>query len=293
MLGTALRQALAARGASVFQLLRRPPEGPNQFQWQPRITTELPHAEVFEGLTAAIHLCGASLAGHRWDKAYKREIFNSRVGSTRALATALSRLSRPPRVLVVASGVNFYGDRGDDLLDETSGPGKGFLADLCRQWEEAAEPAVTAGIRVVHLRLGMVLSPDQGALRHLIPYFRYGLGVQFGNGRQYLSWISLPDTVGATLFLLDREDASGAYNFTSPNPVTNAQFTRLLAAQLHRPAFLAVPAFAARLVLGEVADEALLASTRAYPAKLAAAGYQFAHPSMVHALPALLSPLLR
>ena len=293
MLGTALRSALAARGETVFQLLRRPPEAANQFQWQAETTTELPHPEVFEGLTAAIHLAGANLADRRWNEAYKREIVDSRVGSTRALATALAKLNRPPEMLVVASGVNIYGDRGDELLDETSPPGKGFLADVCRQWEEAAEPARAAGIRVLHLRFGMVLSSDQGALARLIPLFRYGLGAQFGNGRQFISWISLPDLVNAATFLMDKDDARGAYNFTAPNPVTNAQFTRLLAAQLHRPAFLAIPGFAARLALGEMAKETLLASTRAYPARLAAAGYQFAHTSMVHALPALLSPYLK
>ncbi len=293
MLGTALWSALSARGETVFQLVRRAPEAANQFQWQPASATELPHPEAFEGLTAAIHLAGANLADRRWDEAYKREILESRVGSTRVLATALAKLNRPPEMLVVASGVNFYGNRGDELLDETSPPGKGFLADVCRQWEEAAEPARTAGIRVLHLRFGMVLSSDQGALARLIPYFRYGLGTRFGNGRQYISWISLPDLVNATIFLMDKKDSCGAYNFAAPNPVTNAQFTRLLATQLHRPAFLAIPGFAARLVLGEMAKETLLASTRAYPAKLAAAGYQFAHTSMVHALPALLSPYLK
>lgn len=293
MLGTALRSALTARGGAILQLLRRPPEAPNQFQWQPENMTELTHPEVFEGLTVAIHLAGTNLADHRWNEAYKREIFDSRVGSTRALATALSRLNRPPEMLVVASGVNIYGNRGDELLDETSPPGTGFLADLCGQWEEAAEPARVAGIRVLNLRFGMVLSSNQGALARLVPLFRYGLGAQFGNGRQYISWISLPDLVNAALFLMDKEDACGAYNFTAPNPVTNAQFTRLLAAQLHRPALLAIPGFVARLALGEMAKETLLASTRAYPAKLAAAGYQFAHSSMVHALPALLSPYLK
>jgi uncharacterized protein (TIGR01777 family) len=293
MLGTALRSALAARGGTILQLLRRPPEAPNQFQWQPESATELPHPEVFEGLTAAIHLSGVNLADRRWNEAYKREIVDSRVGSTRALATALSRLSRPPEVLVVASGVNIYGDRGEELLDETSPPGTGFLADLCRQWEEAAEPARAAGIRVLNLRFGMVLSSNHGALARLVPLFRYGLGAQFGNGRQYISWISLPDLVNAAMFLMEKEDACGAYNFTAPNPVTNAQFTRLLAAQLHRPALLAIPGFVARLALGEMAKETLLASIRAYPAKLVAAGYQFAHPSMVHALPALLSPYLK
>lgn len=290
MLGAPLREFLASRGSAVLQLLRRPPETPNQFQWDPRSTPELPHPEVFENLTAAIHLSGANLATKRWSEAYKREIVESRVATTRALATSLAKLSHPPKMLLVASAVGIYGDRGDELLDETTPPGKGFLAEICRQWETAAEPAAAAGIRVIHLRFGAVLAPDHGALERLLPFFRLGLGAKLGKGGQYMSWISLPDVVGAVMFLLDKDCADGAYNITSPNPVTNAQFTRLLAAQLHRPAFLTIPALAARLAFGEMADQALLASTRAYPARLAAAGYQFEHPSLVHALSALLSP---
>jgi uncharacterized protein (TIGR01777 family) len=293
MLGHALREALAAQGATVLQLIRRPPEAPNQFQWDPTEMSELPHAEIFEGLTAAIHLSGANLAARRWSEAYKRELIESRVTSTRKLAGTLALLSCPPKALVVASAVGIYGSRSDELLDETSQLGTGFMADLCRKWEAAAEPALAAGIRVLHLRFGVVLGRSQGALARFLPFFRLGLGAKIGKGSQYMSWISLQDAVGATLFLLDHEGASGAYNFTAPNPVTNAQFTRLLAGQLHRPAFLTIPSFAARLAFGEMADAALLASTRAYPARLMASGYQFAHPSLVHALPALLSPLLR
>jgi uncharacterized protein len=292
MLGTALHGALASRGNAVLQLLRRAHDAPNQFKWNPRSTPDLPHPEAFEGLTAAIHLSGANLADHRWSEAFKREIVESRVTSTRALATSLAKLNLPPKMLLVASAVGIYGERGDELLDETTSPGKGFLAEVCEQWEAAAQPAATAGIRVIHLRFGVVLDPGHGALARLLPMFRLGLGAKLGDGKQYMSWISLPDAVAAIMFLLEKEGANGAYNFTAPNPVTNAQFTRLLAAQLHRPAFLTVPSFAARLAFGEMADQALLASTRAYPAKLAAAGYQFEHPSLVHALPALLSPLV-
>jgi uncharacterized protein len=293
MLGTALRGALTSRGATVLQLLRRTPDAPNQFQWEPRSIPELPHPEVFEDLTAAIHLSGANLADHRWNEAYKREIVESRVATTRALATSLAKLSRPPKMLFVASAVGIYGDRGNELLDETTPSGKGFLAETCQQWEAAAQPAAAAGIRVIHLRFGVVLDPGHGALARLLPIFRLGFGAKLGNGKQYMSWISLPDAVAAVMFLLEKDGANGAYNFTAPNPVTNTQFTRSLAAQLHRPAFLTVPAFAARLAFGEMADQALLTSTRAYPAKLASAGYQFEHPSLVHALPALLSPLVQ
>jgi uncharacterized protein (TIGR01777 family) len=193
-------------------------------------------------------------------------------------------------MLLVASAVGIYGNRGDELLDETSPLGTGFIADLCREWEAAAQPAAEAGIRVLHLRFGVILGAGAGALARLVPVFRFGLGGRLGNGRQYMSWISLPDALAAILFILESPSLAGPFNFTAPNPVTNAQFTRALAAQLHRPAFFAVPAFALRLALGEMADETLLSSTRAYPAKLAAAGFQFSHASLVHALPAVLDP---
>jgi len=293
MLGSALSGALSARGETVLQLIRRPPIAPNQFQWNPFASPEVPSAEALEGLAAAIHLSGANVAARRWTRSYKCLMTESRVATTRALATALAKLNHPPKVLMVASAVGLYGDRGDDLLDETSAPGHGFMADLCRQWEAAAEPAVAAGIRVVHLRFGVALSARQGALARLLPFFRLGLGGRIGTGEQYISWISEQDLVGAVLFLLGVENACGAYNITAPNPVTNAQFTRLLAAQLRRPALVAVPSFAARIAFGEMADEALLSSARAYPAKLVAAGYQFLHPSLVHALTVLLSPIFK
>lgn len=287
LLGTALRDALAARDLSALQLVRTTPALPDQLQWDPAATPAIPHSESLEGLTAAIHLSGANVAAHRWTPDYKRKIADSRVGSTRALATALASLRRPPRVLLVASATGIYGNRGDELIDETSPRGTGYLADLCQQWEAAAQPAVDAGIRVLYMRFGVVISSG-GALARLLPIFRLGLGGRLGNGRQYMSWISMPDALAAIFFLLESPTLAGPVNFTAPNPVTNAQFTRTLAAQLHRPAFLPVPAFALRLALGEMADEALLAGSRAYPAKLVAAGFHFSHASLVHALPAVL-----
>jgi uncharacterized protein (TIGR01777 family) len=214
-------------------------------------------------------------------------MIESRVQSTRALATALAGLRHPPQMLLVASATGIYGDRGPELLDETSLPGSGFVADLCRQWEAAAQPAIDAGIRVLHLRFGVVLGPG-GALARLLPIFRLGLGGQLGNGRQFMSWISLHDVLAAIFFLLEAPSLAGPFNFTAPNPVTNTQFTRALATQLHRPAVLSVPTFALRLALGEMPGEVLLSSARAYPAKLAAAGFHFSHPTLVHALPAAL-----
>jgi len=290
MLGTALREALATRNTPFINLVRGTPAEPNQLQWNPAGAQAIAHSEGLEDLTAAIHLSGANLAARRWTPEYKRAIGESRIGSTRALSTALARLSHPPKMLLVASAVGIYGNRGDELLDETSPLGKGFIADLCREWEAAAKPAVDAGIRVVHLRFGVVLAAGQGALARLVPLFRMGLGGQLGSGRQYMSWISLPDALAAIFFVLESPSLAGPVNFTAPNPVTNAQFTSALATQLHRPAFLSVPGFALRLALGEMARETLLWGARAYPAKLAASGFQFSHASLVHALPAILDP---
>jgi uncharacterized protein (TIGR01777 family) len=293
LLGSALRSAMAARNYSVISLLRRPPASPDELQWNPEAKPAIAQTQALENLTAAFHFSGANVGARRWSAAYKREIFRSRVDSTHSLAVTLAGLRHPPRMLLVASAVGIYGDRGDEMLDETSAPGRGFLADVCREWEEAARPAARAGIRVLHLRLGVVLSRDGGALGRLLPLFRMGLGARLGNGEQYMSWIAMPDVLAAMFFLLETPDASGAYNITAPNPVTNAQFTRMLAGQVHRPAFMSVPAFALRLAMGQMADEALLASARAYPARLIAAGYQFAYPSLIHALPAVLAPARR
>ncbi len=289
MLGTAFKEALAARNFSVLQLVRTAPAVANQLQWNPAATPAIPHSESLEGLIAAVHLSGANVAAHRWTSEYKRVLFESRVTSTRVLATSLAALRHPPQVLLIASAIGIYGDRGDEFLDETSPPGSGFLADLCRHWEAAAQPAVDAGIRVVQLRFGVILGPGpRSALARLLPIFRLGLGGRLGSGRQFMSWISLHDALAAIFFLIESSSLAGPVNITAPNPVMNSQFTRFFAAQLHRPAFFHVPAFALRLALGEIADEALLAGARAYPAKLAASGFRFSHATLAHALPAVL-----
>jgi hypothetical protein len=289
MLGSALRQALAARNRRVLQLVRQSPAPAGQLQWNPTADPVVPDLERLEDLKAAIHLSGANVAAQRWTPAYKREMTLSRVHSTRSLAATLARLRRPPEALLVASAVGFYGDRADELLDETFAPGSGFLADLCREWEAAAQPAREAGIRVVHLRFGVVLGPGPGALSRMVPLFRLGLGGRLGAGKQWMSWISLADALSAILFILDTPTLSGPVNLTAPNPVTNAQFTRCLGRAVHRPAIFAVPAFALRLALGEMASEALLASARAYPSRLTSAGFRFTHPTVDEALPAALA----
>jgi uncharacterized protein len=290
MVGSALRAELTHRQAEMVQLVRREPAGTGELRWDPAAGAPIARLEALEGIEAAIHLSGANLAAHRWTGKYRREMTASRVDSTRALTKALSGLHAPPRALLVASAVGIYGDRGDKVLDETSAVGLGFLADLCHAWECAAAPAAEAGIRVVHLRFGVVLARSSGALAQMLPAFRLGLGGRLGSGKQWMSWIGLPDMVAATLFVLDSPSVTGAVNLTSPQPVTNAEFTRALARCLHRPAIFPVPAFALRLAFGSIADEALLSSARAVPRKLLDAGFRFAHSSIHEALNQAIAP---
>jgi hypothetical protein len=263
--------ALAPEGCSsrVVQLVRRAARGPSEIEW--------------EGLEAAVHLGGVNLSERRWTPAYKREIETSRVESTRVLAKLLAGLRRPPKTLLVASATGFYGERGDEVLDEGASAGEGYLPEICQKWEAASEAADRAGIRVVHLRLGVVLGRE-GALKKMLPVFRLGLGGRLGSGRQWMSWIGLGDAVRAIVFAMKTETLSGAVNVTAPNPVTNAEFTRALGRALHRPAVMPVPAFALRLMFGEMADEALLGSTRAVPGKLVEAGFGYECPTVDEAL---------
>ncbi|HEY6487844.1 MAG: TIGR01777 family oxidoreductase [Terracidiphilus sp.] len=291
LVGTALRQRLAQESRTLLQLMRIKPRhagatGPGQVGWNPDAQPAIEDASALEGCAAAIHLGGANLAARRWTEKYRRELVSSRVDSTRALATVLAGLRRPPHTFVVASAVGVYGDRGGETVDEASPPGQGFLADLCRAWEAAAQPARDAGIRVVHLRFGVVLGEGPGALGKMLPIFRWGLGGRLGSGRQWMSWVSMEDAIAAIVFALESPALDGAVNLTAPQPVTNAEYTRALAQALHRPAVLPVPAFALRLALGPMADEALLQSIRALPAKLIAAGFQFKHPRLEDALAA-------
>jgi len=285
MLGSAIGRALHGQGASLLQLVRRLPAGPEELGWDP-IEGELEVGRI-EGIDAAVHLSGASVAAKRWSRRYKREMLESRVGSTEVLCRTLAKLVQPPRVLVTASAVGYYGDRGDEILDEDAAAGQGYLAELCREWEAATRPAEDAGIRVVHLRFGMVIGQG-GAMARLAPLFRLGLGGRLGSGRQWVSWVSEADAVKAALFALADSDLAGALNVTAPSPVTNAEFTRELGRAVHRPALLPAPAFALRLAVGEMADEALLASTRAVPRRLTQAGFAFSHSTLAQAFAAAL-----
>ena len=236
-----------------------------------------------------VHLSGAPVAGARWTRTRKRLLRSSRIGSTSALVNAMVAAADPPRVLLSASAIGWYGDTGARAVDESAPAGLGFLAALVRDWEAAAQPAAAAGIRVVYLRSGLVLSRRGGMLSPLLPVFRLGLGARIGPGTQYMSWISMADYLRAVRFLLDQPDMSGPVNMTAPNPATNAEFTRALAAAVRRPALLAVPASAVRFALGELSRE-LLGSSRVLPSRLLAAGFSFDYPEIEPALAAAVRP---
>lgn len=241
------------------------------------------------GVDAVVHLAGENIASGRWTKAKKERIRDSRVNGTRNLCESLSLLPEPPRVLVCASAIGYYGDRGEIALTEADQPGRGFLPEVCTAWERATKPATDEGIRVVNLRIGIVLTPEGGALQQMLLPFQLGLGGKVGNGRQYWSWISLPDLVRAIQFAIETESLSGAVNAVAPNPVTNEVFTQKLGRVLRRPTLVPLPAFAARLVLGEMADDLLLSSIRVVPQKLQNAGFEFEHPELERALRAVLN----
>jgi uncharacterized protein (TIGR01777 family) len=227
-----------------------------------------------------VHLAGVGIADKRWSAAQKRAILDSRTQGTSLIARTLAGLSRPPAVLVSASAIGYYGDRDDEELTEASGPGTGFLADVCVQWEAATAPAGDAGVRVAMIRTGIVLSADGGALAKQLPLFRLGLGGPFGSGRQYQSWIALEDEVAAIVHLLGA-DVAGPFNLTAPNPVTSAEFAGTLGRVLHRPAVLRVPRFGPALLLGgELAENLLYSSQRVLPRALESSGYRFAHPEL-------------
>ena len=279
-IGSALVPALEAAGHDVVRLIRGRPAGSGELAWDPEIGTI--DAYALTGIDAAVNLSGATI-GRRWNERRKTEILVSRVKSTSLLAETLAAIDPRPSVLVCAGGVGIYGNRGDEILTEESELGTGFLADVGRAWEDACEPARTAGIRVVNLRAGIVLSRDGGALRRLLTPFRLGLGGRVGSGKQWWSWVALDDVVGAIRFALEGEIA-GPVNLVSPSPVTNARFTRALGKAVGRPTFFPFPGFAAKAVFGEMAEEALLTGQRALPARLLDGGFEFDYPELELAL---------
>ncbi|HTW44575.1 MAG TPA: TIGR01777 family oxidoreductase [Acidobacteriaceae bacterium] len=292
LIGASIVRSLAEDRIDVVQLVRRKATHSNEVEWDPRAGEPVGDWSKMdwpklEGASAAIHLSGANVAAHRWTAAYKREIADSRVGSTRTLVNLLKKLEKPPGSLLCASAIGIYGDRGDEKLTEASPPGTGFLAETCRAWEAEADAAARAGMRVVHLRTGVVLAREDGALKKMLPLFRAGLGGRLGDGRQWMSWIALSDLVRAVRHILATDSLKGPVNLVGPIPVTNAEFTKALGRAVHRPAVLPTPAFALRAALGEMADAALLASTRVIPVKLAESGFHFDFPEIGGALRSL------
>jgi uncharacterized protein len=283
-IGGELLPALVVSGNKVTRLVRRPPQSSDEIRWDP-MRSIVP--ETVSGFDAVIHLAGESIVG-RWTSEKKARMVDSRVQGTRHLAEALARASRKPQVLITASAIGYYGDRGEETLTEESGPGTNFLAGLCRQWEAATGAAAQAGIRTVQMRIGVMLSTKGGALPKMLTPFKLGLGGRIGSGRQYLSWISIDDVVGAILYALNAGQVRGPVNATAPNPATNSEFTRSLAEVLHRPAIFPMPTFAVRALFGQMGDELLLASARVLPSKLQVSGYQFRRPELKTALMSLL-----
>ncbi len=289
LIGSALVRTLTAGGVNVVRLVRTPPHMVEaKIHWDPDSGTI--ESEKLEGADAVIHLAGENIASGRWTKAKKARIRDSRVTGTRLLAEALTKLKDPPKAFLSASAVGYYGDRGDELLTEESEPGRGFLPEVCRDWEAATAVAhEDERIRVVLLRFGVVLSSEGGALKQMLGPFRKGIGGKIGNGRQFMSWVSVDDVVAAIVHIMANDSLIGPVNLVSPHAVTNRELTKTLGRLLHRPTIAPLPAFAARAMFGEMADAALLASGRAAPLALMESGYKFKHPKLEPALRDLLA----
>ena len=281
LVGSALIKALRADGHEVSQLVRRAPRSEDEIQWDPS-SGVLDPAQI--SAEAVVHLAAENIAEGRWNEQKKARIRDSRVLGTRLLCEVLAKHESPPKVLVCASAIGFYGHRGETKLDETAAPGEGFLPRVCVEWEGAAEPARAAGIRVVSLRVGVVLSNEGGALAKMLLPFKLGLGGRIGSGSQHMSWITLGDLVSVTQRAIEDEGLSGPVNAVAPGTVTNLEFTKALGRALGRPTLFPLPAFAARLVLGEMAEDLLLASIRVSPAELMENGFRFENPELNGAL---------
>lgn len=282
LIGSALIPFLTTGGHEVLRLVRRRNDNPSTVYWSPS-QGEI-EREALEGLDAVIHLAGESIANGRWTEAKKQRILKSRTEGTRLVAETLAQLKNPPACLISASAIGYYGDRGDEALCEDSPPGDDFLAKVCQQWEAACEPARQAGIRVVNPRIGIVLSYKGGALEKMLLPFQLGLGGVLGSGHQYLSWIAIDDVLAAFMHILATPSLSGPVNLAAPEPLTNAEFTRVLGKVLLRPTILPVPAFSLRALMGEMADSLLLSSTRVCSNRLLNTGFQFQYPDISSAL---------
>ena len=288
LIGTALRASLKADGHRVISV-GRSSRGADSLVWDPATGTI--DGAGLEGLDAVVHLAGQGIASGPWTSAQRARIVDSRVQGTDLLSRTLAGLTSKPSVLVSGSAIGYYGDRADEVLTESSASGEDFLADVCRQWESATAPASAAGIRVVHLRTGIVLDKDGGALAKQLPAYRFGLGAQAGKGTQWMSWITLADEVAAIRHVIDHAEVSGPVNLTAPNPATNAEFTESLGEALHKPTFLRIPGFLrhAPLGVGPLVESLLFSSARVVPDALVASGFEFAHPELPAALEAVLA----
>ena len=287
LVGRALVRSLESAGHEVFRLVRHAPGSDAEVEWSPdRYSIALARLEGFD---AAVHLAGESIASGRWDEEKKRKIRESRVKGTKLLSDALANLTRPPKTLISASAIGYYGNRGDELLTESSTQGDDFLADVCAEWEKATAHATEKGIRVVNTRFGIILDSEGGALAKMLTPFRMGVGGKVGSGEQWMSWIAVDDVVGAIEYVLVSETVKGPVNFVAPNPVRNAEFTRTLGKVLSRPTIFPIPAFGVRLMFGEMADALLLSSQRVEPKSLNEASYQFNYSWLEAALRHVLS----
>jgi hypothetical protein len=287
LVGKALIASLTSDGHEIVCLVRSKPSGAAEVEWDPnqgRID-----AANLEGLDAVVHLAGESIASSRWSDEKKRAIRESRVKGTALLSEALSKLSRPPAVFLSASAIGYYGNRGDELLTEKSLPGNDFLADVCVEWENATKPAIEKGIRTVHARFGIILDAKEGALAKMLTPFRMGIGGRIGGGKQWMSWIAIEDVVNGLKFLIGDGTVSGPLNFTAPNPVTNAEFTKTLGRVLSKPTFFPVPEFGVKLAFGEMGEALLLGSQRVKPDVLEQKGFGFTYPTLGSALKHLLN----
>jgi uncharacterized protein len=284
LIGAALLPSLKTLGFEVVCLVRRPASQPDEIPWDPSHPLSPGKLSGFE---AVIHLAGENVAG-RWTEARKAAIRNSRVQGTRNLAQSLVQTSHPPRVLITASAIGYYGDRGDEVLTEDSSAGHGFLAEVCKEWEAATLAAKDAGIRTAYMRTGLVLSSKGGALPKMLPPFRMGVGGRLGSGRQWMSWIHIEDLVAAILQILRNDSLQGPVNLVAPQPVTNAEFTRTLGTVLSRPTVFPMPAFVVQGLFGQMGREVLLASQRVEPTRLIASGFRFQYPTLQPALESLL-----
>jgi uncharacterized protein len=285
LIGSALVSSLEAEGHEVIRLVRRPPRDPHERHWDPNAE---PDPALVEGADAVVHLAAETISGW-WTEKKKERILNTRVRGTENIARAIAMADRKPRVFVSASGIGYYGHRKDEVVTEASSGGNGFLADLARQWEAMTKPAVEAGVRVVLLRLGVVLSMRGGALPQMLPPFKIGLGGKVGNGKQFWPWITLDDVIGVIRFAIENESLGGPINVCSPQQTTNKEFTKALGRALRKPTFFPLPSVVVTLTLGEMGQDALLTSTRARPEKLEQSGYSFKHPRIEEALSAVLS----